>query len=286
MSDDEVPPAAGNNEERGRQHVRMPPFDPERPDMWFVQLEASFSLANVAEDMRRYYSVISLIQARHLVQFQGIIRAPPEDGTAYDALKRAVIERFADTEATRLRKLLNDMELGDRRPSHLLEEMRELSSGKMDDSMLIQIWKQRLPQPIQQILSGSAESTSSTELARIADRIRDVEAQKTVNAVQTPPIPNVSEALIAAVAALTRKIDEMQTARSRPRGNSVHGNWQRQRSSSNNNNAQRAATPARNDRRDDSQPRMCWYHRSYGSDARNCTAPCSFQQSSRDNPPS
>lgn len=178
------------------------------------------------------------------------------------------------------------MELGDRRPSHLLEEMRELSSGKMDDSMLIQIWKQRLPQPIQQILSGSAESTSSTELARIADRIRDVEAQKTVNAVQTPPIPNVSEALIAAVAALTRKIDEMQTARSRPRGNSVHGNWQRQRSSSNNNNAQRAATPARNDRRDDSQPRMCWYHRSYGSDARNCTAPCSFQQSSRDNRPS
>lgn len=146
--------------------------------MWFVQLEASFSLANITNYMRRYFSVISLLDPKYLVQFQIIIRAPSIDGTAYETLKRAIIERFADTEATRLRKLLNDMELGDRRPSHLLEEMRELSNGKMDDSILIQIWKQRLPHTIQEILSGSAENVSSTELARMADRIRDVEAQK------------------------------------------------------------------------------------------------------------
>lgn len=194
--------------ERGRQQIRMPPFNAERPDMWFIQLEATFALANVANDMRRYHSVISQMDTKHLIQFQGIIRSPSY-GLAYETLKKAIIERFADTEAVRLRKLLTSIELGDRRPSHSLEEMRELSSGKMDDSMLIQIWKQRLPQSIQEILSGSAENSSSTELARIADRIRDVEIQKTISLVQTQP--NANDALIAAVSLLTKQIEQLQT---------------------------------------------------------------------------
>lgn len=272
--------------ERGRQQIRMPTFNAERPDMWFVQLEASFALANISNDMRRYNSVISLMDAKHLIQFQGIIRAPPTDGTAYEVLKKAIIERFADTESVRLRKLLNGLELGDRRPSHLLEEMRELSSGKMDDSILIQIWKQRLPHSIQEILSGSAENTSATELARIADRIRDVESQKVVNSVSAPAVqPNSHDALIAAVQLLTKQIEQLKT-RDRQSSANAQRNRQRPRSNSNSNrpsgSSNRTGTPARTANSNDNE-RICWYHRCYGADARNCTEPCSSRAPASDN---
>lgn len=264
-----------DNLNHGRQQVRMPPFNAERPDMWFIQLEAGFALANVTSDLRRYNSVITQLDPKYLIQFQGIIRAPPTDGTAYEKLKAAIIERFADTEAVRLRRLLGGMELGDRRPSHLLEEMRELSSGKMDDSLLIQIWKQRLPQAIQEILSGSADNTPSTELARIADRIRDVEQQRTVNAVQTPAPPGTQEALIAAVQLLVKQIEKWKPREHSQRENGSQRSRQRRRSNSNTNN--RSSTPARTDGQATEGNRICWYHRCYGNDARNCTPPCSFR---------
>lgn len=167
--------------------------------------------------------------------------------------------------------------------------MRELSSSKMDDSLLIQIWKQRLPQAIQEILSGSADNTPSTELARIADRIRDVETQRTVNVVQSQQPAGVNETLVAAVQLLTKKIEQLQTRGRDFRSSSMssRNRQHRQRSGSNSNAApNRANTPARTAARaNNDESRMCWYHRCFGADAENCTQPCSFQRPAANNQP-
>lgn len=61
----------------------------------------------------------------------------PPDGMSYTALKEALIQRTAASEARHLQQLLNAAEIGDRKPSQLLCHMEQLlgdKAAKMDES--------------------------------------------------------------------------------------------------------------------------------------------------------
>lgn len=256
-------------------HLRMPSFDEDAVDIWFSQIESIFAVTCTSDDLLRFNVTKAIVPAKHLKQFRSIIVTPPIDGTAYAQFKQKVIDYFAETESTRLRRLLSDVQLGDRRPSRLLDEMRELSNNSMDEKMLKQIWKQRLPQNVQQILAGAQETTSLADLAKMADSIQEVEKQRTVNAITAQPNtsidPNV--AIIAAITELTKKVSALAATND--------GSSRRSRSQ----NRARAATPAPNNgvqngaaANENTGPSMCWYHRMYANEARKCVQPCSFQQ--------
>ncbi|GBM83306.1 hypothetical protein AVEN_261143-1 [Araneus ventricosus] len=65
-----------------------------------------------------------------------------------------------------------DLQLGDKRPSHLLSEMQNLAPAKMKDDILQTLWLQRLLANLQQILSVCKASLD--EFAQIADKIYEV----------------------------------------------------------------------------------------------------------------
>ncbi|GBO08959.1 hypothetical protein AVEN_239736-1 [Araneus ventricosus] len=83
-----------------------------------------------------------------------------------------VLQHFAQSSSARLNLLLKDLQLGDKRPPHLLSEMRNLAPAKMEDDILQTLWLQRLPANLQQILSVCKASLD--ELAQIVDKIHEV----------------------------------------------------------------------------------------------------------------
>nr|XP_042913628.1 uncharacterized protein LOC122273666 [Parasteatoda tepidariorum] len=76
----------------------------------------------------------------------------------YDSLKQRSIEIFSISEERRLKKLLQEIALGDRRPSALLRQMQDLAGDRDGDALLKSLWLQRLPTQMQAILSTSSDT--------------------------------------------------------------------------------------------------------------------------------
>ncbi|GFY42299.1 uncharacterized protein TNIN_214911 [Trichonephila inaurata madagascariensis] len=64
------------------------------------------------------------------------------------------------------------MELGDRRPSDLLRQMKSLAGSSISDELIKSLWLQRLPQQTQAIFSTSKDTLNN--IAEMADKIISV----------------------------------------------------------------------------------------------------------------
>ena len=42
--------------------IRVPPFWPEKPAVWFAQFEGQFALSNITQDSTKFYYVISQLE--------------------------------------------------------------------------------------------------------------------------------------------------------------------------------------------------------------------------------
>ena len=67
-----------------------------------------------------------------------ILNLPAMD--RYAALKDRLVKSFADSAEKKLRRLLNEVDLGDRRPSQLLRRMRDLAQNGMSEEVLKSLW--------------------------------------------------------------------------------------------------------------------------------------------------
>ncbi|KAK4880851.1 hypothetical protein RN001_008997 [Aquatica leii] len=134
--------------------VRLPPFWYKNPIIWFAQVEAQFETYKIRADTSKYYTVISALDSAVLQEVSDIIATPPVKDK-YDTLKKQIILRFSDSEDRQLRKVLTEIELGDKTPSQLLREMKLLAGTRFDEKVLKTLWLQRMPASVQAILTVS-----------------------------------------------------------------------------------------------------------------------------------
>ncbi|GBL80106.1 hypothetical protein AVEN_29103-1 [Araneus ventricosus] len=66
---------------------------------------------------------------------------PPAD-EPYDALRKRMCSQYADSEEQRLRDLISGMQLGERKPSRLLLEMRSKVENKISEELLKSLFLQ------------------------------------------------------------------------------------------------------------------------------------------------
>ena len=97
----------------------------DKPTFWFAQAEAQFALANVNTDLTKYYHVISQLDIRAATELEDIFSNPPAE-LPYTNLRQKLIERLSSSEEQRVRQLLHDEELGDRKPSQFLRHLKLL----------------------------------------------------------------------------------------------------------------------------------------------------------------
>ncbi|XP_039303210.1 uncharacterized protein LOC120357244 [Solenopsis invicta] len=111
-------------------------------------MEAQFLTANITVDDMKYNYVIQCLDEACLAEVSDIVLNPPATDK-YHALKDRLIKSFADSAEKKLRRLLNEIDLGDRRPSQLFRQMRDLAQSGVSEEVLKSLWLQRLPQQVQ-----------------------------------------------------------------------------------------------------------------------------------------
>lgn len=266
QQDGPPPPVQPQQLQVSRISMRAPPFWKENPALWFLQLESQFITNGITQSDTKYHIAVAALETSIINQVSDVVLRPPP-ALKYETLKARLQERFAESEQRRFKKLLGNIDLGDKLPSHLWREMRELAGETFDEDLLKSLWLKRLQPHAQAILSTSNENMA--RLLTMADKIHEVIDTRDIHAMSLNPVnlqPTATqspksefEKLCAQVSELTRQVSALSTSRySRPRERSASRN--RPRSSSRH-----------------YKQGQCWYHDQFGPAAKKCLQPCSYK---------
>ena len=239
--------------------VKLPPFWPADPQLWFAQVEAQFSTRNITTQKTKFEYVVASLSPEYATEVRDLLLRPPNENP-YDVLKEQLVKQTAASEQRRLQQLLSSEELGDRKPTQLLRRMQQLLGDTPrlpDEAFVRELFLQRLPSNVRMVLASTRQDTSLEELAQMADKIVEV-ATPSVSAVNNipssipPQIATEMEQLRSEVASLTSLVKSITQHRRSPSPN-----------------FRRRQSPSR------SSTDLCWYHQRYGDFARKCIEPCS-----------
>lgn len=239
----------------------------DHPKTWFNQLDAKFRANNVRSDDLKFCLVIDNLDKDTMLEVADVLDNPPEDNK-YQKLKDTLISRLTDSDEKKWKKLLTDIELGDRKPTSLLREMRTLTGNAVSEQMLQTLWLQRMPVRVQELLA-IVENVPLEKLAELADKA----IERTVPSVSEIATQKVTEPTVAAINELTKQLQQMMSSHNyrRPRSRTPFSRYKSYRSTS---------------RDADRQARICYYHTKFGVNARKCTKTCTFQRTQQpDNAP-
>lgn len=221
-------------------------------ELWFDQLRAWFDLNNVRSDNTKYNMVIAHLRPDVLGQVEHLVRTPPVNDK-FETIKAAIISRFADSERTRVHKLVSGITLGDKKPSYLLQELRRANVGD-DERILKTLWIQRLPTQAQATVSIAHGTLDEV----VVETLRIGSQSYGVSQVQRAEVSHCHEAEGGGIQSQMDEIKKM-VAELRMERN------QRGRSRSRGGGSRRGKTPSGEKEYD-----FCWYHYKFGMNAKKC----------------
>ncbi len=261
-------------------NLKLPTFWRRDPALWFAQVEAQFHTARITSDQTKYCTVVAALDCSTLQPVTDIVANPP-DKERYDTIKKKLIAAYTDSQEKQLRKLINEMELGDRQPSQLFREMKALAGQQMNSEVVKTLWLQRLPPHVQLVLSAS-EGVPLEKMAEIADKLAEIHRSNamasSINAIgatsdttrQNTIVPTQETNLITVIADLQKQMAALSVAvthLTNTRGRSPQARQNDSRNRSRTHSRQRT-----------DQNGVCYYHAKFGVNARKCFKPCTFVQ--------
>lgn len=249
--------------------LKLPPFWPADPELWFAQVEAQFACRRITAQRTKFDHIVSSLSPEFAAEVRDLLLKPPTDDP-YTVLKEQLVRRTAASEQRRLQQLFTTEELGDRKPTQLLRRMQQLLGdrpGVTDGSFLQELFLQRLPHNVRMVLASTPDSTSLDKLADMADKIMEV-ATPSVATTSTPTVAASSTPL-----ASTPEVEQLRKELTRLE-KLIH-KLAHSRSSSRSNARSTRRSPTPTPITPNSDP-YCWYHQKYGEQAQKCRQPCSW----------
>ncbi|GBM76652.1 hypothetical protein AVEN_234870-1 [Araneus ventricosus] len=156
--------------------VQIPVYNRSDPALWFIMCESTFKLAvpkPITESVTKFNYVVSHLPPEVASLVRDILMNP--DATdPYTHLKTELINRSGESSQQEIRQLLSGEELGTRKPSELLRNMkRRAETLKVPETFMLELFLQRLPTSVQTILAAVTDLTLD-KAAEISDRILEV----------------------------------------------------------------------------------------------------------------
>ena len=127
--------------------VKIPPFWPSDPELWFAQLEAQFSLKQIRTQSSKFFHVVAALSPMAAREVRDIILSPPTTNP-FDVLKVSITERMSLSKAGKIQQFLHAEELGDRKPSQLFRRLLRLYDNSRSN-LFRELFLQRLPSSVQ-----------------------------------------------------------------------------------------------------------------------------------------
>lgn len=251
-------PAAADSVASPPVQIRIPPFWPEKPAIWFAQVEGQFAIMRITDNAERFYHILTSLDRQYAAEVEDVLTGPAD----YNKLKSELIKRLSVSRENKVKQLLMHEQLGDRKPSQFLRHLQHLAGPGIPQDFLKTIWTSRLPTGMQPIIA-SQSSLSLDELAELADRVNDIATSaQYVAAASLSPL----DELTRQVAELTKQVSALSAhANRRPRSRERRQQNHRDRSSSRRTQSNYRRHP------------VCWYHHKHGSQAQKCIKPCDFK---------
>ena len=254
--------------------LKLPPFWPADPELWFAQIEAQFACRRITSQRSKFDYVVSSLAPEYAGEVRDLLLRPPADN-AYDTLKAQLTKRTTASERRKLQQLFTTEELGDRKPTQLLRRMQQLLGdrpGMTDESFLRELFLQRLPPNVRMVLASTSDTTSLTQLADLADKVMEVATPTgSVSGVTAAPLATEIERLSEQVSRLQTTVQQLARSRSSSRSNIRP--------------SRRSHTPSPHpsdtSAPDDDSSDLCWYHRKFGDRAQRCRSPCARKSNSQ-----
>lgn len=251
--------------------ARIPEFWRDKPRLWFAQFETVVASQKLGDE-NKFGLAVAQLEKIDVEQISDIIMSPPNT-ERYEKLKTRLLSVYEESENKQLQKLLNEVELGDQRPSQLLRRMRDLARNKLPDETLRMLWMSHLPSSTRAVLSVSMESNLES-LAAMADKMD--EQAKEINSVcscshrsnssHQASTSRMDDRIISMIESLSREVAELKIERSR----SPYRRSYRSRYGS------RSRSRSRKDTAD-----MCYFHKRFGKEAYRCRSPCNFENKNK-----
>ncbi|XP_023220356.1 uncharacterized protein LOC111622236 [Centruroides sculpturatus] len=246
----------------------MPIFTKTNTKLFFVQLDAAFAINRITSENTKYTYLINCLDAEILSNVSDLVFDRPAEAP-FSKLKDRLLEIFQNSAAKKAKILLEDLALGNQKPSALLRKMRELSASKITEKFLRNLWLQRLPKNIQTVLAVSGDEIN--KLAILADKVAELTEPTQLASINLEAENPVIKHLELQILELTKKVTELNVSRTaRPRYRS------REKNRHDPNSKHRISLRSRE--KSLSRQGYCYYHNKFGSAAWKCRSPCSFDR--------
>ncbi len=245
------PPAAAAAEvqEERCTLVALPPFEGDRPALWFGHLDAVFEANRIRSSRSQFWQAAAKIPAMYGDAFLDIQRTANTAEDPYGDLKERLTSSFGMSREDKMLAYLTASQ-GCDKPSFLLDRMLALEPATVREITLA-LYMRALPDYISQALSTVKYETT----AELKTLCNDLWHKR-----------NAAAAAHAAIARPASPGRADGRGRSPSRDGARRGSGRPRR---------RAQTPGRDAEYPDENG-LCYYHATYASRARNCRQPCSF----------
>ena len=245
--------------------VKLPPFWPDKTELWFAQAEAQFDIKGITVEKTKYSYVVSMLDTKTCEQAMDIIRRLPDN--PHTSLKNRLKKAYELTNDERADRIIDMGGLGDRTPSQCLNNMLLLvpEAEAQDPGFLFRrIFLRQLPMDVRTQLAQTTKTGTTTtvlrELATEADkyfastgsRVTSITAASASMATTESLVDTASEAEVFAVTKRGSQSNEPQGTNSGARGQRRQGQERRTFT-------------------------MCYYHGRFGDAAKKCEQPCQFK---------
>jgi len=237
----------------GHVAFRIPDFWPHDPSTWFRKIESKFRICNIRQSSTKYDHLLSALPTNICSSINDSLAEIDENAdNAYEPLKELLMTRYTMDRWARAFKLHKFPEIGNMKPSEMMRQMKALLPlDSTACTYFMAAFLLRLPADmIDHIISQDFKDC--TKMAEYADKLYARRRGNTVTAVTAN-----YEATINAVSGGPR------------RENSPHD---RRRRSPSRPGRSRRKTPGLY--KDDSG--ICYYHTTYGDQARKCKPRCQW----------
>lgn len=263
--------------------IKLPDFWTKMPSIWFIQVESQFAIRHISlEQTKFHYVVQSLPQDVAASVYDILIQ---DSSTPYTNLKKALIERHSMSEGRRIEALLSGEEMGDRKPSEFYRRLQTLAGQSMmvTESLILELWKRRLPTLVQVSIKSSSKSKVE-ELLEVADDIFEVYQQQNCSSFSIASrsdktiaeLTGINQNLQTEIHEIKSMLSNLNIDRHRPLSQSKpHSSTSERYNRSRSRNKSNYMSSSKNQNLNNNK--FCWFHNKFGENARKCSKPCGYK---------
>lgn len=266
--------------------LAVPQFTELRPEVWFAVFESALECKQLTSDEARYCQLIPRLPKDILQIIEPILINPPKEGK-YVSVKELILKETRPTPKQTIDQLCSRVELGDRKPSVLLREMRIIAGPNVSETLLSELWLRSLPPPVQMMVAV-LQGRPLDELAAAADSV--AERWDTSNSTASLPFVNntsVNHSEDAEINAIRKDVEALRVSNTHKSHEALMDELAtlrkeltelRTRTKQSSFQDKRRPNRSRDSRGYAQTGELCWYHEEFGRRARKCTSPCALRK--------